>query len=143
MCTLYRHITNTFMRPHGYYLKMETRRYNIGEIMQMSVNQRRNRTFVIFGMAAAADKRVTMMRQVSNCLHTVHTSNIPYGNELMSATFYKNGFANHAVCVKYDDAGNGVIDDPGRQIYYAVNVVNFLSCLAWIYAVYEFSVIKV
>ena len=139
---IFRHITATFMRPVGYYLKMTSRSYNIEDFLKMTANQRKNRAFVIFGMAAASDKRITLMKHVHNCLCTVHTANIPYGNNLMAKSFYKTGFANHAVCVKYDDMGNGVIDDPGRQIFYAVDVVHFLSCLAWIYGVYEFSVIK-
>ena len=129
------------LNQHKLYLVIDARncrRLQYRAIMNMSAGQRKGRCFVLFGGALSTDKRDILRKQVANCNKTCHTRKVVGTGDAVSKKFFNtSNYALHAICVKYSPEGSGVIDDPGKKCYHAVNMQNLCDSLGYISDVLE------
>jgi hypothetical protein len=140
------HITTQVLSPVGYEMRMRRlERYDLKKLISLSVDGRRERVFVVFGRAVVSDKSMDLMQRVNLMSQSRITLPYLYDHEaIVPDDFWcDRKFPLHAICIKYDREGNGVIDDPAKHRYYSMNIPSFYQCLGLHYAVYEFSIVKI
>jgi hypothetical protein len=134
-------LNDRVLRQHKLYLEIDARhcRYlQYKALMKLSSGQRKGRCFLLFGGALSTDKRDILRKQVDNCNKTCHTRKVLGTGDVVSKKFFNTSkYALHAICVKYSPEGYGVIDDPGKKCYHAVNMRNLCDSLGYISDVLE------
>jgi hypothetical protein len=135
-------VLNPILAKSGLFLVIKSlKKMNYSKLMNLSTSQRRNRCFIIFGGALASDKRKLLAKQITNCNKSCHTIGSIGCQDLVSQNFYdKNTYSLHAICIKYDAEGRGVIDDPGKPNFYPVTMLTLHDCVGYISDVIECSV---
>jgi hypothetical protein len=138
-----RHISVYLLKPHGLYLQLtKLEKWNMKKLMELTVKTRAGRVFVLFGMAGSTDRVSALVNQVKKCMKHRATLKYVYSDNLMSKTFWrsKTFFSAHAICVRYDQHGHGVIDDPAKKTYYPMTQLSLFQCLAYETAVFEMKI---
>jgi hypothetical protein len=129
--------------PRNLYLAITARkRLQYRSLMKLSSGQRKGRCFVVFGGALANEPRARLLAKIDKCNQTCHMQKVLGTGGIMGKHFFQQSeYALHAICVKYDAAGHGVIDDPGKKIFHAVTMHNLCNCLGYISDVLECSLV--
>lgn len=135
------HLTNSFFRSRGFYLKCASaRRFTHRTFFNMSSGQRKKRCFLILGYYPSTDKYKILLNKINIARSSTRTMQSIYDPQPDSYWLPKSSFSKHAIALYYDEHGNGIIDDPGHQKYHPLTIEHFFRSCACIGSVFEFSI---
>lgn len=139
-----RYLSSEVLHRVGLHLRMrKMQKPGYRWLFNQTVGKRKGRVFVCFGFAPGTLKKPPLLEKLDCCLN--HGVCVPYiyGDEFMSKEFWagtRDHWQPHAICVKYDSFGRGVVDDPAMATYRPLEIVSLMTCLPSIFAMYEISV---
>jgi hypothetical protein len=140
-----RHLSDNVMHRVGLHLRMrKMQKPGYAWLFNQVASKRRGRAFVCFGSAPGTLKKQLMLTKLKFCLQ--HGVCVPfiYGDQFMPKDFWagtRDHWQPHAICLKYDSCGRGVVDDPALAAYHSLEIESVMTCLAYLYGMYEISVV--
>jgi hypothetical protein len=114
------------------------------QLLKLTAKRRKGRVFVMFGRSGSTEKRKELVEKAHLSQLCCHTKKLPYLKGFMPQNYYesKAQMPEHAICVKYDQEGNGTMDDPAKKIYRGVTLENLYEGLVDLHYVYELSLVN-